>query len=59
MTEAQPNDEIQILEMEINERVQQLEALRKDAKPSPVINYALKDLNGSVDLLTHEWSLPD
>jgi predicted dithiol-disulfide oxidoreductase (DUF899 family) len=52
MDEAQPNDEIQMLEMEINERVQQLEALRKDAKPSPVINYQLKDLNGSVDLLT-------
>ena len=52
MAEAKPNDEIQKLEMEINERVLQLGALRKAAKPTPVIYYQLRDLNGSIDLLT-------
>jgi predicted dithiol-disulfide oxidoreductase (DUF899 family) len=52
MAEAQPNDEIQKLEMKIYDLVQQLGALRKDAQPSPVTNYQLQDLSGPVDLLT-------
>lgn len=52
MAEAQPNDEIQKLEMKIYDLVQQLGALRKDARPSPVTNYKLQDLSGPVDLLT-------
>ena len=45
-----PND-IQKLEMEIFERVQKLEKLRKEAKPTPVKNYKFKDLNGDISLL--------
>jgi predicted dithiol-disulfide oxidoreductase (DUF899 family) len=52
MAEAQPNDEIQKLELKIYDLVQQLGALRKDARPNPVMNYQLQDLNGPVDLLT-------
>ena len=52
MAEAQPNDEIQKLELKIYDLVQQLGALRKDARPNPVMNYQLQDINGPVDLLT-------
>ena len=52
MAEAQPNDEIQKLESKIYDLVQRLGALRKDARPTPVVNYQLQDLSGPVDLLT-------
>jgi len=52
MAEAQPNDEIQKLEMKIYDLVQQLGVLRKNAKPNPIKNYQFQDLSGPVDLLT-------
>lgn len=52
MTEAQSNDEIQKLEMQIYDLAQQLGALRKDAQPISVMNYQFQDLSGPVDLLT-------
>ena len=52
MAEAQVNDRIQALEMEIFDLVQELGALRKESKPTPVRNYELRDMHGPVDLLT-------